>query len=142
MLAYKTSLVGFNMRSQELSAVWHVLIQNPQNFLFGIGWGGQFESPAVGNLNVTFTHSLLSYMALKTGFVGLVLTFIYIGVISHHGAKVIFKDRVVGIALLWGFIIPIFLYASYKSLDFGLLLTLILALSVYRQQTENKKLSK
>ncbi len=73
-------------------------------------------------------------MALKTGFFGIVLTLIYIGVISYHGAGVFFRDRVVGIALLWAFIIPIFLYASYKSLDFGLLLTLILALSVYNEK--------
>lgn len=141
-LAYKTSVVGLNMRSQELAAAWQVLSQTPQSFLFGIGWGGQFESPAVGNLNVTFTHSLLSYMALKTGFIGLILTLIYIGVIVHHGAIVFFKDRVVGIALLWAFIIPIFLYASYKSLDFGLLLTLILALSLCKEQPNNQRVTK
>ncbi|NCO04477.1 MAG: hypothetical protein GW903_09865 [Alphaproteobacteria bacterium] len=133
-ITYKTSIVGLNMRAQELAAVWQVLSQSPTHFLFGAGWGGQFESPAVGNLSVTFTHSLLSYMALKTGFFGIVLTLIYMGVISYHGAGVFFRDRVVGIALLWAFIIPIFLYASYKSLDFGLLLTLILALSLYNEK--------
>jgi len=135
-LIQKTTQVGLNMRYQEWQAVWDVVSQNPLTFLFGLGWGAEFESPAVGQLNVSFTHSLLSYMLLKTGFLGLMITFVYCSLMGLKVFDIFIRNRVVGIALLWSFLIPIFLYASYKSLDFGLLLVLILAFSY----NKNKKI--
>lgn len=133
-IIHKTSLVGFNMRFQELFAVWGAVNQNPFTLLFGLGWAAEYESPAVGGLNVTFTHSLLSYMLLKTGIVGLVLTALYLVVFLRKNITIFCHDRVVGIAILWAFIIPIFLYASYKSLDYGLLLTLLMSLSMKQKR--------
>ncbi len=126
----KTSQVGSNMRLQELQAVWQVVAGNAFTLLFGQGWGSVFPSPAVDNIYVAFTHSLLSYMLLKTGLIGLLLTLIYLFFVFEKLVSVYFSDPVKGNMLLWPFVIPILFYASYKSFDFGLLLTMIVLVSV------------
>jgi hypothetical protein len=129
----KTAQVGLNMREQEIMAVWNTASQNSLSLFFGQGWGSYFTSPAVGNLNVTFTHSLLSYIFLKTGLIGLCLCLIYLYFIFEKWVRLYCSNPVKGNALIWPFIIPIFLYASHKSFDYGLLLTLILVLSARKQ---------
>ncbi|HPF78474.1 MAG TPA: hypothetical protein PLF01_04180 [Alphaproteobacteria bacterium] len=122
----KTSQVGLNMRLQEIYAVWDNTGQSWLGILFGQGWGSSFPSPAVGGLQVTYTHSLLSYVFLKMGLAGLFLTLIYLFFIFEKLLRLYFIDPVKGNALMWPLIIPIFLYASHKSFDFGLLLSLII----------------
>lgn len=129
----KTAQVGFNMREQELLAVWNMMSQNTISLFLGQGWGSYFTSPAVGNLNVTYTHSLLSYIFLKTGLIGLCLCLVYLYFIFEKWLRLYCSNPVKGNALIWPFIIPIFLYASHKSFDYGLLLTLILVLSTRKQ---------
>jgi len=125
-ITLKTSQVGLNMRLQEWQAVWHAVNGNGISLLLGQGWGATFESPAVGGLPVTFTHSLLSAVLLKSGMIGLLLCLIYLFFIFEKLASVVFINPIAGIALFWPFMIAILFYASYKSLDFGLLLTLII----------------
>ncbi|MCB1555737.1 MAG: hypothetical protein KDJ15_00315, partial [Alphaproteobacteria bacterium] len=72
-LMTKTALVGFNMRIQEMVAVMDTLSDSPVTLLFGKGWGATYSSPAVADLTVNFTHSLLTTYWLKTGLVGLLL---------------------------------------------------------------------
>jgi hypothetical protein len=128
----KTSQVGLNMRLQELQAVWKVVSETPISILFGQGWGSHFASPAVGELNITYTHSLLSYLFLKTGITGLFLCLVYLYFIFEKLAILYCSDPVKGNALIWPFIIPIFLYASHKSFDYGVLLSLIALSTVVR----------
>jgi len=125
-ITLKTSQVGLNMRLQELQAVWQTVSGNGFTLLFGQGWGATFESPAVGGLPVTFTHSLLSAVLLKSGMIGLLLCLIYLFFIFEKLASVVFINPIAGIAFFWPFMIATLFYASYKSLDFGLLLTLII----------------
>lgn len=133
----KTSQVGLNMRLQELNAVWQQALSQPIYIFIGQGWGATFASPAVGNLNVSYTHSLLSYMFLKTGLLGLFLCLVYLYFIFEKLFRLYSIDGVKGNALIWPFMIPIFLYASHKSFDYGVLLTLILSCSmVYRGQKQ------
>lgn len=127
-IAIKTSRVGLNMRFQEWQAVWERLSESWIYVLFGHGWGSSFASPAVGGLHVTYTHSLLSYMFFKTGLIGLILTLTYLVFIFEKLVRLYFSDPVKGNALLWPLLIPVFLYASHKSFDFGLLLVLILVM--------------
>ena len=129
-VSVKTSKVGLNMRYQEWLAVWSVAMANPMSLLFGQGWGAEFASPAVGGLNVSYTHSLITYMLLKTGIIGLGLTLVYVLFIFEKVVRLVFIKTVKGSALIWPFIIPIMLYASYKSLDYGLVLTLILLIDI------------
>lgn len=124
----KTAQVGMNMRFQELQAIWEVSNDSWLYTLFGHGWGSSFTSPAVGGLHVTYTHSLLSYMFFKTGLIGLFLCLVYLFFVFEKLVHLYFSDPVRGNALMWPFAIPIFLYASHKSFDFGLLLTLILVM--------------
>ncbi len=129
-LSHKTSLYGLNMRFQEFSAVWNEVSKTPATLLFGQGWGASFESPAVAGIRVHYTHSLLSAMILKTGLIGLSLSLAYLYGIGRILLSHIRTSPLLAMALSGPFIINIFLYASYKSLDFGLLLLLITSLNI------------
>lgn len=135
-MRHKTSLVGFNARFEELDAVWNRISDSPVSLLFGTGWGGTYHSPAVGGLEVNFTHSLLSAMLLKTGLNGVLLTSAYIGVLGQRLLRLTASSPVFVLAAFGALLIPTVLYASYKSLDFGLLLLLVY---VYTPEIETKK---
>ncbi len=124
-LAHKTVQVGFNNRFEEARAVLESVAGRPGALWWGQGWGATFESPAVGGMNVNFTHSLLTAMILKTGLAGLALTLGLIGFLMAGAARQLRCDPVMALALGLPLVINIFLYASYKSLDFGLLLLIL-----------------
>ncbi len=133
----KTRSVGLNMRPQEMAAVWKIVSSDPLTFLFGIGWGGQFSSPAVGGLSVNFTHNFFSSMLLKCGLFGLILCSAYIAGLLERLVRVIKKNPVFGLALAAPILIDLTLYASFKSLDFGLVLLMIPSSLVYFRQLES-----
>lgn len=136
-LMLKTQLVGLNSRLQEWAAVWDVLSVSAERSLFGMGWGEVFENPAVGGLPVGYTHSFLSYLWLKTGLVGVVLA-AWAGVSLLKGSE---RARVTIVFWLIPALLPLLvtliLYASHKSLGFGLLIFLVWVLL-----KENRKLEK
>ncbi len=132
----KTQIVGLNMRPQEFAAVWAVVSDNPLTFLFGIGWGGSFNSPAVGGLNVNFTHNFFSFLLLKMGVIGVIFCIAYILGILERLSRVILRFPVLGLALAAPILIDLSLYASFKSLDFGLVLLMISGSLVYLRQSE------
>jgi hypothetical protein len=131
VLARKTVDVGLNMRWQEASAVWAEVAERPWTLLFGLGWGGTFHSPAVGELSVNFTHGLLTSMLLKAGLCGVILTLLYVATLAEALIRLVFREPVIGLALAAPIFIDVFLYASFKSLDFGLMLLLIPSLLIY-----------
>ena len=124
----KTRVHGGNMRVAEWQAVLATIGDGLPSALFGTGWGGTFSSPAVADIRVNFTHSLLSSLLLKTGLVGFGFAIFYLGWIGQHLVSIFKKDRLVGFMLFGPLFISIFLYASYKSFDFGYLLLLIVVL--------------
>ncbi len=127
-MAAKTAAVGLNARSAEAAAVLEAVRGSPGGFFTGLGWGAVFGSPAVAGLEVNYTHSLLTTLFLKGGLIVLVPALI-MAVCAFYEIFLIFqKDRGRGLALFWPFAIPLLLYASHKSLDYGLLL---LALGVW-----------
>ncbi len=138
VLSHKTVAVGLNMRLQEAGAVWQEVSSSPGSLLFGLGWGGTFHSPAVGGLSVNFTHSLLTSMLLKTGLTGLMLSVFYLAGLSGALVRLVFRNPVSGFALAAPFLIDIFFYASFKSLDFGLVLLLIPAFLFYFRESARK----
>lgn len=129
ILTVKTASVGFNNRFEELGVIWALVSQNPLTLIFGLGWGAGFASPAVGGLHVNFAHSLLGAMLLKTGLVGLGLALIYLASFVRPLVRWGSRDSVTALALAAPFLIDTLLYAAYKSLDFGLILLLIMAVS-------------
>lgn len=127
MIWQKTELVGLNTRAEEWSVVIERLSDGWGNILFGEGWGGKIENPAVGGLSVNYTHSLISSLLLKAGLIGtiVILAGCLMPVIRAFGAMIARKcqiDLVLLGAVLFPFLISVFLYASYKSLGFGLIL--------------------
>ena len=127
-LAYKTQLVGVNMRLSEMQAVIDTVSSSPLRLWTGLGWGGGVESTAVGGLFVNFTHSLISSMWLKTGIIGVVLTLLYMTGLFQLWWRLLYSNPMIAIAILGPVAIDVFLYASYKSLDFGLVLLVITVL--------------
>lgn len=123
-LYQKTLVTGLNMRAEELAAVWQHISASPLKLLFGTGWGGQFISPVLSGHHSSFTHSLLTSMLLKTGLTGLGLTAIYITGLAGIVWRCRYNAPVFVAAVLPPLIITVLLYASYKSLGFGLLLLL------------------
>lgn len=124
-LSRKTDLVGLNRRAEEWSAIWDSLLGSVWHILFGHGWGGTFPSPAVGEVRVNFSHGLLSSALLKGGMFGLALTAAYIGALIKILVRALKPAPVLMLALLGPVLIDTLLYASFKSLDFGLLLLFI-----------------
>lgn len=114
-LMEKNILVGWNNRGREWMAVMESL-RDPGTILFGHGWGAVLENPAVADIPVNYTHSLISCLLFKSGIAGVVLwATILIRAIGRAGTP---GARVVAFAL--PVLIGIFLYGSYKSLGFGL----------------------
>ena len=127
MIEHKTEIVGLNARAQEWSAVIDAISVDWTTTLFGEGWGGRIESPAVGGLNVNYTHSLISSLLLKTGIIGLVVILTgALATVPRSLWHVLYKkgseNLIVLGAAIFPLLISVFLYASYKSLGFGLIL--------------------
>ncbi len=134
-LTTKTLQVGLNSRLDEAIAVFESASPSLMHILFGQGWGARFVSPAIAMQETAFTHSFLTYMFFKGGLVMLLLSMMVcisallrIWNIWQRG------DHVYALGLFWALMIPVFLYASHKSLDFGLVLLLIYALGTDRQK--------
>lgn len=125
LLFQKTLDVGVNMRTQEIMAVWNEVSGSPLSLLFGLGWGAEFHSPAVGGFAVGYTHNLVTYMLLKTGLCGVGLAALYVAGLMDALMRLFNYRPALAMALAAPFLIDIFLYASFKSFDFGLVLLLI-----------------
>lgn len=131
----KNQLAGDNMRLAELAAIWGRISATPFTLLFGTGFGGNFQSPAVGGYTVNFAHGLLSATLLKSGIWGVILVSLYMGALARVLLITAKQKLSLVLSLLMPFLISIFLYANYKSFDFGLLLVLIAFSSLVRNQT-------
>jgi hypothetical protein len=138
-MARKSDVVGFNMRFEELAAVWEAVSARPLSLVFGLGWGGQFESPAVADIRVNFTHSLVSSVLLKTGLLGMGFAGLYFYGLARLWWLYARGQIVLALAVLFPVLIDVFLYASFKSLDFGLVLLVLVSLScVHDAKSEGK----
>lgn len=124
-LMQKTSVVGLNNRVEEARIVWDSFQGRPVALLFGQGWGATIVSPAVGPFPVNYTHNLMTTYLLKTGIFGLILILTYLFWIAAGIWRILWVQPVAAVALAAPFLIDLTLYASFKSLDFGLLLVLM-----------------
>lgn len=124
-LQQKSSAVGMNNRMEEARAVWESFAGQPLALLFGQGWGATIVSPAVGPDPVNYTHNLFTSYLLKTGLAGVALVVVYLGTLAGGIWRILWVHPVAAVAVAAPFLIDITLYASFKSLDFGLLLVLI-----------------
>jgi len=76
-------------------------------------------------MTVNFTHSLLTSYWLKTGLCGLALVLLYLFRLGIVLARLMPAQPLLAAAIAGPLLIDISLYASFKSLDFGLVLLLI-----------------
>ncbi|HRC26229.1 MAG TPA: hypothetical protein PKX87_02225 [Alphaproteobacteria bacterium] len=127
-IALKTATVGVNSRLDEARIALGSVSQDWVSALFGRGWGALIPSPASAGEWVNYTHSLLTMLWVKAGLTGLSLALLYVGALIRRGAHAFRLDPILSLALLAPILIDVTLYASYKSLDFGLVLLLAAAL--------------
>lgn len=118
-LTGKTLTVGWNNRFVEWQAV------ADQSTLFGTGWGGLWQSPAVADIWVRYTHNFISYFWLKAGMAGAMMAALFIIVWGWHALTLMRRYPSLGLAIAVPLIIHFTLYAGFKSLDFALILTLL-----------------
>jgi hypothetical protein len=117
----KFTQVGDNGKVKEFSAVLNYMA-NP-TFIFGKGFGGEFLSPTY-DVFVSYTHSLLSYLILKSGLLGLLYgIFLYVSILYAGVKSITSKDATLQIAVLS--IIPALVtQPTYKSFGFGVVTVL------------------
>ncbi len=118
-LQSKTLTVGMNNRVEEFQAVL------AQSSWLGTGWGGEFQSPAVADIWVRFTHNIVSYYWLKAGVIGAILSVGFIALWGWQAIKIIRINPALGLAIAVPFLVHVTLYTGFKTLDFALLITLI-----------------
>ena len=118
----KTRHVGTNMRLAEAWTVLRHAAVNPFAVMFGHGWGAVYVSPAVGDVPVGYTHSLITYLFLKTGMVGLVLGGLYIGALLSTSLRWLGQWPVLAYSLCMPVVVHAMLYANHKSFGFAMLL--------------------
>jgi len=121
MMVNKTMTVGWNNRFEEWVAIGKELT------FFGAGWGATWQSPAVGEMHVRYTHNFLSYFMWKAGVIGGVMAFIFIIVWARYILKIGRDNIALCLALLVPFTIHVTLYTGFKTLDFACLLALAVA---------------
>lgn len=118
-MVQKTASVGFNNRAEE----WQAMIL--QGSFWGEGWGAIWQSPAVADIWVRYTHNIISYYWLKAGVLGVMLTLVFIFLWGRQIIILIRHNLGIGIAIAVPFIIHVTLYTGFKTLDFALILTLL-----------------
>jgi hypothetical protein len=123
-LLHKQNLVGTNNRFEETAVVFDSVGASPLSILFGQGWGATLADPAVGGVVVNYTHNFFTTYLLKGGLLGLVLAAFYIGGLCFPLLRLLRVNPIIAVALGVPLTIDLTLYASFKSLDFGLILLL------------------
>ncbi len=124
--------VGLNQRFEEIFVVSQELGSSPITHMIGLGWGAGIESPSSAGLYVNFTHNLFSSLWLKTGLVGVILMMAFcVSTLRSLSQRVSLKNHhsfILLTALILCLSVNMLLYGGYKSLGFGLCLTLLLSL--------------
>ncbi|MCW2236935.1 hypothetical protein [Azospirillum canadense] len=125
-VAEKNRLAGANTRWEEAAAVVALTIADPGSFLFGQGWGALIANPAVGGWRVSYTHTLPTYALAKTGLLGALALSAYILALAPRALSALRCDPPLAWAVLPPLVMAFCVHTSFKYLDTGLLLTLLL----------------
>ncbi|MBE9490585.1 MAG: hypothetical protein IMY67_09855 [Bacteroidetes bacterium] len=133
MMLLKHETYGVSSRDIELLAVSELVTNNIYNFFLGIGWGGLILNPIGGvGASWSFVHNMFAYFLFKSGVIGLFFIFLYFYWIIKCciQAFLVFKkssnEVIIGlIAAVPPVLINSLLEVGYKTITFGLLITLI-----------------
>lgn len=126
-LAEKTRLAGANARVEEAEAVLRLVSASLPSLILGEGWGALVANPAVGEWRVSYSHTFVSYALLKTGIMGLVAFAGWAGALACVGWRLLRNDPMLALVCLPPLLVPFGLHTSFKYLDTGLLLTVVVA---------------
>ena len=107
-------------------------VSSPEIFLFGHGWGALVANPAVGGWRVSYTHTLPTYALAKAGALGLVALAAYLGAFALRALAALRRDPTLGWAVLPPLVMALCAHTSFKYLDTGILLTLMLLVAERR----------
>jgi len=131
LLMDKQQMVGTNGKEAEWLAVIAIITASPQTLLFGLGWGGTFENPILGE-QARYTHSMLSFYLLKSGLIGFGMLMLIVGWLLGHVNRIGGKEPwditriILLVSCLPPLIIGIMFQPIYKMLSYGLILTLFM----------------
>ncbi|EWY38838.1 membrane protein [Skermanella stibiiresistens SB22] len=124
-IATKTETYGLNERLAETAVVFRQVGASFASVAFGEGWGALVRNPAVGELWVSYTHGLATYMLLKTGIIGALATLAYLLSLWPSMVRLISREPSLAFALAPALGLGLFAHTSFKYLCFGLLLAVV-----------------
>lgn len=122
----KTRLVGGNARLEEAAAALAAAGENLGGALLGAGWGARLENPAVGGWRVAYTHTFVTYLLFKAGVVGLATGIVWFAVLAPAAARAWRRDAAWALAVIAPLAVALTAHTSYKYLDTGVLLSLLI----------------
>lgn len=132
--AEKTRLTGANTRWEEAATVIDHVVSSPWALLFGDGWGARIANPAVGGWRVGYTHTLVSYGLLKTGLLGVLALGAYLAALVRPWRRLLAQDPPLAMAVVPPLLMALCLHTSFKYLDTGVILSLMLLASELRKE--------
>lgn len=132
-VAEKTRLTGANTRWEEAAAVIDHAVSSPWTLLFGDGWGARIANPAVAGWRVSYTHTLVSYSLLKTGLLGMLALAAYLCALVRPWRRLLAEDPPLAMAVVPPLLMAFCLHTSFKYLDTGVILSLMLLASELRK---------
>lgn len=122
----KTLAVGWNNRLAETGAVREIIWRgDATDSILGFGWGSLWQSPAVSDAWVRFTHNMMSYYWLKAGIIGLAMSVVFFILWLRDGLGLLRHNIVMALAIMVPLIIHSLLYTGFKTLDYAVLLLLL-----------------
>ena len=131
--AEKTRLTGVNARWEEAAAVIDHAVATPWALLFGDGWGARIANPAVGGWRVSYTHTLASYSMLKSGLFGMLALGAYLAAMVRPWYRLLAADPPLALAVVPPLLMALCLHTSFKYLDTGVILSLMLLVAERRK---------
>lgn len=135
LLAEKQQEFGSNGKLDELHSVLRETSHSGFAMLFGMGWGGLFSDPAVKGVRVSYTHSAVTFFLLKAGIVGLSLFLLYIAWVVYRALRFFRSGHLpLMLSLTVPLIIGLLFQVSYKTLTFGIILTMFCLFAESRRQ--------
>lgn len=128
LLSAKQEQVGDNGKSEEIATVLKEISRTIPTLLYGIGWGGLFYNPIYLS-EISFTHSAVTFFLLKGGLSGLVFFILYLLWIGKKLAGSLTSSTYpVLLAASVPLLIGLFFQPSYKTLTYGIILSLVCVL--------------
>ena len=130
----KTRLAGGNARLEEATAALSAAGETLSGALFGAGWGARLENPAVGGWRVAYTHTFATYLLFKAGVVGLAAGVVWLTTLLPAAVRLWRRDAAWAVAVTAPLFVAFTAHTSYKYLDTGVLLSLLILLASERER--------